>query len=162
MDAIKGCKTFKGVIEINQINAATLKLEGVEQLLGDLILTGNADLQSFAAPDLQKVDGQFRIENHTILNKVDLPKLTEAKGMSMAVLPALEVINFPAGLSKVNILRIEDTRVPKVDGFKAETLESFSLLNNNYIKSFDFNSVREVTGDLLILGNNRGLSFEVN
>jgi hypothetical protein len=162
LDAIKGCKTFKGIIEVDHANLVTLRLDGVEELVGDLILTGNVDLQTFMAPDLQKVDGKIRIENHTILNKVDLPKLTEVKGMSLAVLPALENINFPAGLSKVGSMRIEDTRAPSVDGFKPETLESFSLLNNNYIKSFDFSSVKEVNGEVLILGNNRALSFEVN
>lgn len=146
---------------MSESNLATLRLDGVEELIGDLVLTRNADLQTFLAPDLKKVDGVVRIENHTILNKVDLPKLTEVKGMSMAVLPALEVINFPAGLSKVSTLRIEDTRAPSVDGFMAETLDSFYLLNNNFIRSFDFNSVREITGELLILGNNKAFSFEV-
>ncbi|CAO3654530.1 unnamed protein product [Mucor fragilis] len=162
LDTIKTCKIFKGTIDIDHMTATQLKMEGVEQLIGDLVMNGNADLEKFSAPELQKVDGSIKIENHTILNKVEFPKLTEAKTFSMAVLPALEVINFPAGLTKVNSMRIEDTRAPKVDGFRPETIESFTLLSNNYMKSFDFNSVKEVTGDMLVLGNNKLMTFEAN
>ncbi|CAO3614048.1 unnamed protein product [Mucor hiemalis] len=137
-------------------------MEGVEQLIGDLIMAGNTDLAMFSAPDLQKVDGQVKISNHTILNKVSFPKLTEANTFSMAVLPALEEISFPAGLAKVNDMRIEDTRAPKVDGFRPETLKSFTLLSNNYMKSFDFSSVKEVTNDILVLGNNHAMSFNAD
>ncbi|CEP19907.1 hypothetical protein [Parasitella parasitica] len=162
LDTIKTCKIFKGTIDIDHMTATQLKMEGVEQLIGDLLLNGNVDLEKFSAPELQKVDGNIKIENHTILNKVEFPKLTEAKTFSMAVLPALEVISFPAGLSKVHSMRIEDTRAPKVDGFRPETLDSFTLLSNNYMKSFDFNSVKEVTGDMLVLGNNKLMTFEAN
>lgn len=161
-DSIKSCAIFKGTISIEHIAASQLKMEGVEQLIGDLIMAGNTDLAMFSAPDLQKVDGQVKISNHTILNKVSFPKLTEANTFSMAVLPALEEISFPAGLAKVNDMRIEDTRAPKVDGFRPETLKSFTLLSNNYMKSFDFSSVKEVTNDILVLGNNHAMSFNVS
>ncbi|KAL9548681.1 hypothetical protein MBANPS3_005569 [Mucor bainieri] len=162
LDTIKTCKIFKGTIDIDHMTATQLKMDGVEQLIGDLVMNGNVDLEKFSAPELQKVDGSIKIENHTILNKVEFPKLTEAKTFSMAVLPALEVINFPAGLTKVNSMRIEDTRAPKVDGFRPETIESFTLLSNNYMKSFDFNSVKEVTGEMLVLGNNKLMTFEAS
>ncbi|RCH80378.1 hypothetical protein CU098_003329, partial [Rhizopus stolonifer] len=160
LDEIKSCKNFKGTIEINQMPEVNLRMEGVQELVGDLIITNNGALQSFTAPDLRKVDGTVRIENHTFLNKLDLPQLTEANAISLFVLPALEVIQFPAGLSKVNTMRIEDTHAPKVDGFKPETIESFTLTGNKLIKAFDFNSVKQVTGDLLIIGNSADLDFQ--
>lgn len=162
LDAIKQCTVFKGTISMDNIAASELEMKGIEQLYGDLIMSGNLDMQTFSAPDLKKVQGQVKIMNHTILNKVNFPKLTEAKDFSYAVLPALEVINFPAGLTKVNNMRIEDTRAPKVDGFKPESLESFTLSSNNYMKSFDFSSVKEVTGDIFVLGNNKALVFNVS
>lgn len=161
LDSIKNCKIFKGVIDITQMAATQLKMEGVEQLIGDLTMSGNVDLQTFSAPELQMVDGQIKIDNHTVLSKAEFPKLQEAKSVTMAILPALESINFPAGLTKVNAARFQDTRAPKVEGFKPETIESFTLSSNNYMRSFDFNSVKEVTGDILILGNNRGMTFDV-
>jgi hypothetical protein len=162
LDSLKSCNIVKGTITVDAISATQLKLEGVQELIGDLIMSGNLDLTSFSAPDLKRVTGQIKISNHTVLSKVDLPKLTEAKSFAVSVVPALEVISFPAGLTKVNSVRIEDTRAPKIDGFKPETLESFTLLSNNYLKSFDFSSVKEVTGDILVMGNNHALVFNVN
>lgn len=146
---------------MDMISAAHLKMDGVQQLVGDLVMSGNVDLLSFSAPSLQKVDGNIRIINHTILNKLELPLLTEVNGFHLAVLPALEVINFPAGLTKVNSMRIEDTRAPKVDGFKPESIESFTLLSNKHMRSLDLSSLKGVTGDMLVLGNNPAMPFIV-
>ncbi|KAI9351700.1 hypothetical protein BD770DRAFT_393917 [Pilaira anomala] len=99
LDALKSCATFKGIITMDTVPAGQLRLEGVEQLIGDIIMSGNVDLVSFSAPNLQKVDGQIKIINHTILNKLEFPLLTETNGFHVAVVPALEKINFPAGLT---------------------------------------------------------------
>ncbi|KAI8386818.1 hypothetical protein BD560DRAFT_321307, partial [Blakeslea trispora] len=162
LDEISSCKTFKGTIEISQMPEVNLRMAGVQEVVGEVIVSGNAALQSFSAPDLKKVDGSVRIENHTFLNKLELPQLTEVKTLWLSVLPALENINFPAGLTKANIVRIEDTRAPKIDGFKPDRLESFTLTSNKLIKTFDFNSVKEVNGDMLILGNSPDLDFQAS
>ncbi|KAG2210444.1 hypothetical protein INT47_002386 [Mucor saturninus] len=159
LDAISSCTVFKGVITMDIVPAAHLKLDGVQQLIGDLVMSGNVDLVSFSAPSLQKVDGNIKIINHTILNKLELPLLTEVNGFHLSVLPALEVINFPAGLVKVNSLRIEDTRAPQIDGLKSESIESFTLLSNKHMRSNDLSSLKGITGDMLILGNNPEMPF---
>ncbi|KAI9277443.1 hypothetical protein BY458DRAFT_545798 [Sporodiniella umbellata] len=162
LNTIQHCKNFQGTITISKIGPApSLRLDGVENLVGDLILTGNSDLGAFSAPSLKTVQGSVRIENHTILSKAEFPQLTEVKELAFSVLPALENIRFPAGLSKVSTMKIEDTRAPKVDGFKAETISSFVLNNNNYMKSFDFSSVKQAD-EVMILGNNRVLSFDAS
>ncbi|RCI00350.1 hypothetical protein CU097_010718 [Rhizopus azygosporus] len=160
LDGIKHCKDFQGTITIENMGpAASLNMEGVEHLMGDLLMSGNLELGAFSAPNLKTVDGQVKIENHTILSKVDFPQLTEVKGLTFSVLPALETINFPAGLTKVSNMRIEDTRAPKVDGFKPEIIGNFVLTNNNYMKSFDFSSVKQAD-ELLIVGNNHDMIFD--
>ncbi|CEG80471.1 hypothetical protein RMATCC62417_14805 [Rhizopus microsporus] len=161
LDGIKHCKDFQGTITIENMGpAASLNMEGVEHLMGDLLMSGNLELGAFSAPNLKTVDGQVKIENHTILSKADFPQLTEVKGLTFSVLPALETINFPAGLTKVSNMRIEDTRAPKVDGFKPENIGNFVLTNNNYMKSFDFSSVKQAD-ELLIVGNNHDMTFDV-
>lgn len=161
LTAIKHCKTFQGTITIQNVGPVPgLRLEGIESITGDLILSGNPGLGSFSAPQLKTVQGAIKITNHTILSKADFPQLTEAASMTLSVLPALESIQFPSGLVKVGSMTIEDTRAPKVDGFKPESIGSFTLNNNNYMKSFDFSSVKQAS-EIMILGNNRALSFDV-
>ncbi|EIE91886.1 hypothetical protein G6F46_008052 [Rhizopus delemar] len=160
LTAIKHCKTFQGTITIQNVGPVPgLRLEGIESITGDLILSGNPGLGSFSAPQLKTVQGAIKITNHTILSKADFPQLTEAASMTLSVLPALESIQFPSGLVKVGSMTIEDTRAPKVDGFKPESIGSFTLNNNNYMKSFDFSSVKQAS-EIMILGNNRALSFD--
>ncbi|KAG0786982.1 hypothetical protein G6F22_007465 [Rhizopus arrhizus] len=139
--------------------AQMLRMEGVETLKGDLILSGNPELGGFSAPNLKLVDGQIKIENQTILSKAEFPQLTQVKSMTLSVLPALEIIQFPAGLTKVDNMKIEDTRAPKIDGFKPEMIGTFTLNNNNYMRSFDFSSVKEAN-EIYVHGNNHGMSFD--
>ncbi|KAI8988147.1 hypothetical protein BDF20DRAFT_308337 [Mycotypha africana] len=163
LDAISNCATFKGNIEINGLSAVpNLHLNGVEHIIGDLVLTNNNDLVSFEAAALTKVEGALRIENHILLNQVQLPHLKAARLVSFSVLPALDVIAFPSGLTHVEQMKVEDTRAPTVHGFLADRVGTFMLLNNNYMKSFDFNSVKDVTGEMLIMGNNHALTFQAN
>ncbi|KAI8994746.1 hypothetical protein BDB01DRAFT_736596 [Pilobolus umbonatus] len=160
LDAIKGCKSFRGAITVDSTGITNLNLEGVEQLTGDLLMMNNFNLLSFSAPHLKSVNGQVKIENHTHLNKLDLPQLTQVRDLNLSVLPALENIDFPAGLSQISSLVIKDTRAPNVRGFRPSTIESFSLSSNNYMTSFDFSSVKESTRDIVILGNNPSFTFE--
>ncbi|KAI8364769.1 uncharacterized protein BYT42DRAFT_550374 [Radiomyces spectabilis] len=160
LDGISNCKTFTGTITVDSTKLSKLELKGVEEMNGDLILQGNSDLQSFSAPQLKKVKGEVRIINHTILDKVDLTSLTEAKGLTLAVLPALEQIRFPAGLSKVDDLRIEDTRSPSISGLNAETYNTFQLTNNKYMKEFDLASTKEIKTNIVVLANGNSMNFK--
>ncbi|KAG1473403.1 hypothetical protein G6F56_000969 [Rhizopus delemar] len=159
LDSIKHCKTFQGIITIDKMGTAPmLTMEGVENLKGDLLLSNNAELGGFSAPNLKTVEGQVKIENHTILKKVEFPQLTEVNSMTYSVLPALEVIQFPAGLTKVGSMKIEDTKAPKIDGFKPENIGTFVLAHNNYMQTFDFSSVKQAT-DMHVTGNNPEMVF---
>lgn len=161
LDSIKHCKTFQGIITIDKMGTAPmLTMEGVENLKGDLLLSNNAELGGFSAPNLKTVEGQVKIENHTILKKVEFPQLTEVNSMTYSVLPALEVIQFPAGLTKVGSMKIEDTKAPKIDGFKPENIGTFVLAHNNYMQTFDFSSVKQAT-DMHVTGNNPEMVFNV-
>ncbi|KAG0194829.1 hypothetical protein DFQ28_005042 [Apophysomyces sp. BC1034] len=160
LDTIKNCKKFSGNIMIDDVHVPQLELNGVEEISGDLIIQGSTDLRSFSAPQLRAVKGELKVTNHTILEKVDLPALMEAKGLTLAILPALEKIQFPAGLSKVEDMRIEDTRAPRIEGFHPESMNSFTLTNNNYMKHFDFSSVKELKGSMYVIANGHTLELQ--
>lgn len=161
LDTIKSCKLFSGTITIDSSPAGELALAGVEEITGGLLMSGNVGLRTFQAPDLVKVKGELRIVNHTVLGKLQLPKLVEARKLMLSVLPALEQIEFSAGLTQVDEAHIEDTHAPAVSGFKPEQLRSFTLISNNYLRQFDFSSVKDVMGSLHVASNGNGLDFQV-
>ncbi|KAI8343213.1 hypothetical protein BC941DRAFT_465379 [Chlamydoabsidia padenii] len=162
LDSIKSCKLYTGTITIDSSSAGELALAGVEEINGGLLLSGNLDLRTFQAPDLAKVKGELRVVNHTVLGKLQLPKLVETNTLMLSVLPALEEIDFPAGLTKVDDAHIEDTHAPAVSGFKPEQIRSFTLISNNYLRQFDFSSVKDVLGSLHVASNGNGLDFQAN
>ncbi|KAL0082830.1 hypothetical protein J3Q64DRAFT_1836485 [Phycomyces blakesleeanus] len=159
LEAIKNCKVFTGSILIDATQEAFLTLNGVEEITGDLIVQSSVDLKSFSAPQLKVVRGELKLQNHTILERADLPALVEAKGLTLAILPGLQIIQFPSGLNKVESVRIEDTRAPAVTGLGPETMDTFILTNNNYMRQFDLSTVKQMTGTLFITSNGQGLDF---
>ncbi|ORY89880.1 hypothetical protein BCR43DRAFT_539255 [Syncephalastrum racemosum] len=159
LDAIKSCKEYKGTITIDNTPLEQLRLEGVQTLQGDLLVQKNEALRSFSAPQLQAVQGHLKIHTQVQMNKLDMPALTEAKQLTLAVLPVLEHIQFPAKLTKVEDVRIEDIRASGIDGFEPASLNSLTLTENSYIKSFKL-SVQELLGSLYVTANGHDLAFE--
>ncbi|KAI8328748.1 hypothetical protein BC941DRAFT_488353, partial [Chlamydoabsidia padenii] len=162
LDSIQGCSLFTGTITIDNSSAEELVMRGVEEISGNLILSGNLLLRQFQAPQLSKVKGELRIVNQTVLGKLQLPMLTQSNVLNLSVLPALEHLDFPAGLSVVEDAHIEDTRAPTVNGFNPEHMHSFALISNNYMKQFDFSSVKNLSGTLHVASNGNSLEFQAN
>ncbi|KAI9321689.1 hypothetical protein BX666DRAFT_1904710 [Dichotomocladium elegans] len=157
-DAIKSCKVYTGSITLEKPTMDQLVLEGVETIKGNLIIRGSETLTSIRAPQLKVVEGELVIGQNTHLERLELPSLTDAKSLTLAVLPNLEKIDFVAGLSNVQDLTIQDVRPAQIDGLKMETLHSFTLLENTLIKSFEL-QVKDISGKLAVLGNNHDMSF---
>lgn len=138
-----------------------LTLEGVESIQGNLIIRGSDTLTSFRAPQLKSVKGELSISQHTRLERLDLGSLTEVQSLTLSVLPVLEKIDFAAGLSQVDDLRIEDTRASNIGGLKLERLHSFALTENTLMKKFEL-SAKEITGKLFVVGNSNEMEFDVS
>ncbi|KAI9304264.1 hypothetical protein BJ944DRAFT_240709 [Cunninghamella echinulata] len=160
LDRLQGCQSYTGTISIESSGEQELKLSGVQEINGNLLLTSNTALRSFDAPQLSKVSGELRFVSQTVLGKLSLPNLVEVTTLNLQVLPALERIEFPAGLKRVQDAHIEDTRAPSVTGFQPERMHSFTLSSNNYMKQFDFSTVKEVQGALSVFTNGNSLEFK--
>ncbi|CAO3646294.1 unnamed protein product [Cunninghamella blakesleeana] len=160
LNQLSGCQTYTGTILIENSGEQELSLNGVEVINGNLMLKTNTVLRSFDAPQLQRVTGELRLNSQTVLQKLTLPKLNEITTLNLQVLPALETIDFPAGLKRVQDAHIEDTRAPNVKGFQPERMNSFTLTSNNYMKEFDFSSVKEVQGAVSVFSNGNTLEFK--
>ncbi|KAI8136796.1 hypothetical protein BJV82DRAFT_547843 [Fennellomyces sp. T-0311] len=159
LDAIKGCKQFHGSITMDKPPVGQLSLDGVEEIMGNLVIRGSSSLKSISAPNLKSVQGTLIIREHTGLSQLNFPALTEAKSLTLGILPELEKIDFPAGLSKVDDLIIEDVRASTIGGLKVERLHDFTLTENNLMKTFDF-PVKDMTGNLYVVGNSNDMDFE--
>ncbi|ORX44450.1 hypothetical protein DM01DRAFT_1398816 [Hesseltinella vesiculosa] len=160
LDALKVCRVYNGTLTVSGSDGANLILDGIEEIGGNLIVMSNPGLVTFSAPQLTKVTGEIKIANQTSLGKLQLPSLVEAKSLTLAVLPVLENLDFPKGLKKVQEMNIQDIRATSITGFKAEAMDSFMLISNNYLSQFDFSTVKSVSGTLEVASNGVSLDFQ--
>lgn len=160
LDAIRGCTEYHGTILVENSPVEYLSLDGVEKIDGNLIIKSSSNLRGFSAPKLKSVKGQLHIAEHTGMEKLELPALTEVSSLTLSVLPVLETIQFPAGLTKVDDLVLQDTRASGIAGLQMDSLHSFTLTQNNYMKQFEL-PVKQMTGSLFVTGNGHELDFEV-
>ncbi|KAI9247173.1 hypothetical protein BDA99DRAFT_526294 [Phascolomyces articulosus] len=159
LDKIQGCKEYHGNIVMDNPPVDRLTLSGVEQIIGNVLIKSSGSLRSFSAPQLKSVQGALSIREHTGLQQLDLPALQQVTSLTLSVLPELENINFPAGLSSVQDLTIEDTRATAIGGLQLNTLNKFTLTQNTLMSVFEF-PAKEMTGELFVVGNGNNMEFK--
>lgn len=160
MDQIRNCKTYSGNILIDNTAASDLRMNGVELLEGDLMVTNNNGLQGFGLPKLQGINGQLKFANNKLLSSIDVKQLYAIRSLEVSVHPALNELKFAAGLSQAEKIIIADTTCTRIDGFKMTTSKDIEISNNIYLKSLSFANMSSV-GNILISANSPALILDV-
>ncbi|KAG2194421.1 hypothetical protein INT47_003132 [Mucor saturninus] len=161
MDQIRNCKTYSGNILIDNTAASDLRMNGVELLEGDLMVTNNNGLQGFGLPKLQGINGQLKFANNKLLSSIDVKQLYAIRSLEVSVHPALNELKFAAGLSQAEKIIIADTTCTRIDGFKMTTSKDIEISNNIYLKSLSFANMSSV-GNILISANSPALILDLN
>lgn len=161
MDQMRNCKTYGGNILVDNSGAPELKLNGVELLEGDLIISNNNGLQRLAFPKLQGINGQLKLVNNKLLSTIDMKQLYAIRSLEVSVHPALNDLKFPAGLSQADKITIADTTITKIDGFKMTSVKEVEISNNIYLKSLSFGNVTNL-GSILVSANSPSLRLDVS
>lgn len=161
LDQVRSCKSYSGNIVIDNSGAPDLKLNGVELLEGDLIISNNNGLQNLAFPKLQGINGQLKLLNNKLLKKVDMNQLYAIQSLEVSVHPALNDLRFPAGLSQTDKIIIADTTITKVDGLKMTSVKDVEIANNIYLKELSFGNMTSL-GSVLVSANSPSLHLDVS
>lgn len=161
LDKIRSCKNYSGNIRIENTAAPDLKLNGIELLEGDLIVSNNDVLQTLSLPVLQGINGSLKLMNNKIMSRLDVSQLYALRTFDVSVHPALNEIKFSSGLSQAEVINIADTTITRLDGFKIVTARDISITNNIYLKNLSFNNMTSV-GNMLISANSPTLTLELS
>lgn len=161
LDQIRNCKTYGGNLVIDNTGAPELKLNGLELLEGDLIVTNNNALQSFSLQKLQGINGQLKFANNKLLTTIDAKQLYAIRSLEVSVHPALNELRFPAGLSQVDKIIIADTTCTKIDGLKMISTKDIAISNNIYLKSMSLSNMTSA-GNILVSANSPALNLDVS
>lgn len=154
---LSSCGTVKGTVVVGSESGATIEISGPKEITGDLIVRNNGVLSTFSSTSLQKVGGNFKLENVTFLNSLQFPELKEAKSIEWVSLTRLDTLTL-GPLAKADSVRLSDTFLNTLDGFALPTVKSFKIDNNRRLTKYtsELTSVEE----LIIQAN--GLDLEVD
>lgn len=145
LDTISGCEVFRNSIHIGG-DAAVLTLNGVQNITGDIYIYNATELTSFAAPELQEIKGSLDLEIVEVLSTLSMPQLTDLGSIKLLTLPALEELQFNAGVRNAKDILISDTSLKSLDGLNLSQVETFDVNNNKNIKdiSIDATSISQL------------------
>lgn len=163
LDSIRDCQVIDGSVTIQNLTSTqdSINLSRLQQIRGDLIIDGNSDISHVVLAGLKQVEGDFKLQNNRQLKHVDLTQLTTAKSMEISVQPALNVIQFPSGLSQIDSFKMTDTMINKIDGLTTSKINDINIANNVYLKSVNLSRLQKVGGVISIASNGPGLSLDV-
>jgi hypothetical protein len=164
LDNIRNCQVIEGSITIQNMSSSTdlLNLSQLQQVHGDLIIDGNSDISQVVLASLKQVDGQLKFQNNLQLKRLDLTQLTSVQSLEISVQPALDMIQFPSGLSQIDTFKVTDTIASKIEGLTTSKMKDIYIANNVYLKDINLNHLQQVGGVISISANSPNLSLDVS
>jgi hypothetical protein len=155
---LSSCGTVKGTVVLGSESGATIDLSGPKEITGDLIIRNNGQLTSLQSSSLQKVGGNFKLENVTFINTLSFEKLTEVQSIEWVSVTRLDTVSL-GPLSKADNIRLSDTFLNTLDAFALSTVKKFKIDNNRRLTKYA-SQLTELSDELIIQAN--GLDLEVD
>lgn len=128
--AIASCTIYSGSIAIATSVAGAIELDGVEEILEDLVVEDVTQLTSLSSTSLRRIARTFTISNTTLLSTLAFPSLTSVETIKFFALNAVSEFTFTSGLSSVSNITIEDTFLSTLDGIKLLNADNVQITNN--------------------------------
>jgi len=115
-------------------------------------------VSTFSSTSLQKIGGNFKLENVTFLNSLQFSELKEAKSIEWVSLTRLDTLSL-GPLEKAENVRLSDTFLNTLDGLALTSVKSFKIDNNRRLTKYT-SQLTSVEAELIIQAN--GLDLEVD
>jgi len=158
--AISTCETYKGDVIISSDAAGQISLSGVQAISGDLRCTNASQLTAISADRLSQIGGMFDLEELQIMSSLQMGSLIGVNQIKWIALPALQSLNFGAGVNKANQVYISNTGLTDLRGIELELVQSMDINNNQYLKTINVNALTNVTSGLSFSANGMNLEIE--
>lgn len=137
--------------------SASIALNGVQQITGDLSCANAGSLTELSADQLGTIGGKFNLQNLTILSTLAFSSLNDVHEIYWQGLPALQGLNFAQGVSKAQNVLISNTELNSLSGIELDTIGNFDIDNNPYLNTVNVNSITSITGSLTVSANSKNL-----
>lgn len=156
--SLSSCSSYDGSLTIDSKTSDDIALNGITELKGDLILTGNSAIKRLSASDLETITGELRIDDVQNLVQLSFPKLTEVDKIKLVGLPVLRTLDFSASINKTSEIDVENTQLESLKGINPDTAKTIKVANNKGITEVSM-QVKNITGSLDVSHNNEELEI---
>ncbi|KAF2430736.1 GPI-anchored cell wall organization protein Ecm33 [Tothia fuscella] len=154
--ALASCTTFSGSIAIATGTSDLINIPNVRQITGDLVIQNAPNATSIGADSLEKVGGDFTVNNCQVLSSLSFPQLVDVGDLSLQALPNLNMLGFTTNIGSAKSLNIQNTRLSTLDGINLQKVNSIYVANNRLLQEISFqvsaipqNMILESNGDRL-------------
>jgi len=152
-----GCATLKNVV-IGPSAVATIDLSGPKIISGDIYSHSAVGLLSLTSSTIEAIGGTFDLFDMTLMSTLSFSKLTQIKNINWSALPALDLLTFPAIISKADSVIITNTFLSDLNGLNLKTVQTLDVNNNPRLQKFE-TQVSNITTSINIAANGKALDI---
>jgi hypothetical protein len=160
-DGYSTCSTIKGTIEIDEHISGAITFNNVKQIDGTLSCTGGANISTIAAPMLNSIAEEFKLNGLTTLTTLSFPSLTSVGSIHWTALPQLQSLEFTKGVKEAGDVTITNTGLTNLNGISLNTVGQFDITENTQLKTININNLKNATGLINFAGNLNSLEVEL-
>jgi hypothetical protein len=154
-DVLSNCETVFGNVIIGENFVASLSLDGIGIIQGNLTAENAGQLTTIYAGNLTAINGAFVLSNITILSEIHFPRLVFVNTFELIGIPALQGLNFEAGVTCNNVL-VNNTQLNTLEGLNIVSVDTFDVINNPFLINVTI-PFTKVTQDLTLAANGRDI-----
>ncbi|KAJ2980380.1 hypothetical protein NQ176_g2675 [Zarea fungicola] len=155
-----GCTTVSGKVTVSPTLQGALNINGPKTFKSDFIVNGTTQLLSITSSTLKEIDGQFLVQDATLLSSINMPSLSSLSQLTLNRLAQLQTLQFSSsGVSDATSVNIADTFLSDISGLNLATVDSMTINNNKKLTMFNSNLVN-ITKTLILVEN--GNDMQVN
>ncbi|KAK4899209.1 cell wall protein Ecm33 [Elasticomyces elasticus] len=144
--SLASCKTFTGVISIATDSPAVIELNGVEAIVGDLVVANNPGLETIASNSLATVSDQVVLANLTNLANLTFPAVEN--------ITSPNIVDLSSILQQVDNVYILNTQIQDLSPLSLQSpqLQTLQIIGNYYLTKAYF-KVGNITQSATIANN---------
>lgn len=136
-----------------------VQIDGPKEIK-DLIVSNATKIITLSSSTLEKIGGQFIVEDGTLLGNINMQKLASISTLRLLRLPQLNQLTFSSdGISDAESITISGTFLSDLGSLKMDTVQDLTINGNKKLTTFS-SSLVNITKTLIITSN--GNDMQVN
>jgi hypothetical protein len=117
-------------------------------------------MKQLSAGDLEQLDGEMNLSGLTNLNTLSFPKLKNVDSIKWDAMPNLQDIGFDSEVDSAKNIDIQNTGLRSLKGINIEEVDTVFIANNGYIDSISL-QLGNVSKSLTLADNNEDVKVEL-